>query len=312
MPFSLSVFPSSLLRSRHRYVDHVNFARNGSNVSHSASYQGRIFMYVVPLAFLTVTYSDLQLTGEDSFQIATMGVQGLRVEIVSDAPPPPAEPEAPPPPPVLEMDATFALELVPGQHVALDVTVISDDDMARMEDGTTVDGQFWGYLDIVHRGDTHKLEFSGTRLPGGSEIFTPDFMFDTRTLNKLAIACKPSMAKCTLSVLAPASVYCELVLSFSPMWKIGVAFPAGEVLDEHRLKYFLRVHPGGALEHMEEQIVTTAVYYEAIPDPNAVVPHEFVAPRNSFAMPYRDFLPHLNNVLDQLGMSIHARTNFVK
>lgn len=34
----------------------------------------------------------MQLTGEDSYQIAIMGVQGLRVEIVSDAPPPPDEP----------------------------------------------------------------------------------------------------------------------------------------------------------------------------------------------------------------------------
>lgn len=33
-----------------------------------------------------------QLTGEDSYQIAVMGVQGTRVEIVSDAPPPPDEP----------------------------------------------------------------------------------------------------------------------------------------------------------------------------------------------------------------------------
>ena len=34
-----------------------------------------------------------QLTSEDSYQIATMGVQGLRVEIVSDGPPPEEEPE---------------------------------------------------------------------------------------------------------------------------------------------------------------------------------------------------------------------------
>ena len=32
-----------------------------------------------------------QLTGEDSYQIAVAGVQGTRVEIVSDAPPPPDE-----------------------------------------------------------------------------------------------------------------------------------------------------------------------------------------------------------------------------
>lgn len=41
-------------------------------------------------------------------------------------------------------------------------------------------------------------------------------------------------------------------------------------------------------------------------------PVEFIAPRNSFAMSYRDFIPHLMGVLDQLGMSLHARTNFMK
>jgi hypothetical protein len=51
-------------------------------------------MYVgaVPMScFLTNSHTS-QLTGEDSYQIALMGVQGLRVEIVSDAPPPPDEP----------------------------------------------------------------------------------------------------------------------------------------------------------------------------------------------------------------------------
>lgn len=33
-----------------------------------------------------------QLTSEDSYQIACMGVQGLRVEVVCDSPPPPDEP----------------------------------------------------------------------------------------------------------------------------------------------------------------------------------------------------------------------------
>jgi hypothetical protein len=34
----------------------------------------------------------IQLAGDDSYQIAIKGVYGLRVEIVSDAPPPPDEP----------------------------------------------------------------------------------------------------------------------------------------------------------------------------------------------------------------------------
>jgi len=43
-----------------------------------------------------------------------------------------------------------------------------------------------------------------------------------------------------------------------------------------------------------------------------VDPSEYVAPRNGFAMSFRDFIPHLTNVLNQLGLSIHARTNFIK
>lgn len=254
----------------------------------------------------------IYLTSEDSYQIAIMGVQGLRVEIVSDAPPPPEEPPPPPPPPVLEMPAIFQLELAPGQPVGLEVSVVSDDlDMSRMEDGTVVDGQFWGCLDIVHQGDTHKMDFTGTKIPPGNDIFTPEFMMDTKTLQKLAIAVRPSMAKCNLAILAPASVYCEVILSFSPLWKIGTTWPIGEPIGDNKLKYFVRVHPGGALEHIEQQVVTTAVYYEAIPDPGMVDPQEFIAPRNSFAMSFMDFVPHLNNVLDQLGMSIHARTQFV-
>jgi hypothetical protein len=29
-------------------------------------------------------------------------------------------------------------------------------------------------------------------------------------------------------------------------------------------------------------------------------------------MSFQDFIPHLMNVLDQLGMSVHARTDFIK
>ncbi len=29
-------------------------------------------------------------------------------------------------------------------------------------------------------------------------------------------------------------------------------------------------------------------------------------------MSFRDFIPHLMNVLDQLGMSVHARSDFIK
>lgn len=225
------------------------------------------------------------------------------------------------------MPGTFNLELVPGQHVALDTTITSDElDMARMEDGTTVDGMFWGKLDIVHQGETHKMEFSGTRLIG--DQMTPDFMFDSRVVAKLAVATKPTTARCQLSLLTPEVQYCDVVLTFSTLWKLGITWPPAEKLAENKVKYFLRAHPGGAMEHFESEMVTTALYYEAMsvpyfilymhanfpnsPDPTMLEPSDYIAPRNGFAMSFRDFIPHLMNVLDQLGMSMYARTNFIK
>lgn len=162
------------------------------------------------------------------------------------------------------MPAEFNLELSPGQHVALDTMVNSDElDMARMEDGTMVDGMFWGKLDIVHNDNTHKMEFTGTRLPPGQE-YTPDFMFDSRVMTKLAVAAKPTTAKCQLSILAPELQYCDVILTFSPLWKLGITWPPAENVGEGKVKYFLRVNPGGALEHFETEMVSTALYYEAM------------------------------------------------
>jgi len=163
------------------------------------------------------------------------------------------------------MPATFNLELVPGQNVALEVSVVSDElDMARMDDGTVVDGQFWGKLDLVHRGDDHKLEFQGTRLPHGSEN-APEAMFDSRMISRLAIASKPPVARCQLSVICPIIQYCDLVLQTSAFWKLSMTWPPAESLDgdPNKVKFFCRSHPGGALEHFDSETVTTALYYEA-------------------------------------------------
>ncbi|KAF9564604.1 hypothetical protein CPC08DRAFT_660082 [Agrocybe pediades] len=250
----------------------------------------------------------IYLTSEDSYQIAIMGVQGIRVEIVSDGPPPVEEP---PPPPVLEMPGTFNLELTPGQNVALDVTINSDElDMSRMEDGTLVDGIFVGKLEIIHAGDTHTLEFTGTKIPPG-EDYAADLTIDNRVVSKLATVAKSTAARCNLTILSPGSQYCEVVLTFASAWKAGVAWPPPEHVEDQKAKYFMRVHPGGALEHFESEMTSTGLFYEAIPDASMIDPSNMIAPRNGFAMGFRDFIRHLMTMLDQLGLSMHARTNFI-
>lgn len=167
------------------------------------------------------------------------------------------------------MPGTFKLELTPGQDVTLSTTIKSNKlDMARMEGNILVDGTFLGKLDIVHSGDTHIMEFSGTCLPPGQE-YNPDMFTDTHLTTKYAIVAKPATAKCHLTVLSPIVQFCNVVLKISPLWKLGVAWP----LPEHDLdntsgsstvKYFLQIHPGGVLEHLGSRVVSSALYYEVV------------------------------------------------
>ena len=56
----------------------------------------------------------------------------------------------------------------------------------------------------------------------------------------------------------------EITLALAPMWKLGVTWPPAEPIADNKVKFFLRVHPNGALEHFESNIVVTTIYYEAL------------------------------------------------
>ena len=116
--------------------------------------------------------------------------------------------------------------------------------MARMEDGTVVDGLFWGKLSIVHSGDNHSLEFSGTGM--NNPDISPEFMFDSKVMAKLISATCPSPAKCHLSILAPGQQYCDVYLTVNLLWNLSMTWPPAENVGDQKYKYFLRVHPGGA------------------------------------------------------------------
>jgi len=294
------------------YNDLETLARNWAKPPPNAPFALR-----VPVQYASVQASRfihgeyIYLHDEESYQIATMGVHGLYVEVVSDTPPP-VEPPPPPPPPVLEMPATFNLELGPGQVVAIDTICESDElDMSRTEDGTVVGGMFMGKLDIIHDhvAKIHKMEFTGTRLK--EEEYSPDFFFDARTMGKLTIAAKPSVAKCNLSILSPQQQYCDVTLAFSPLWRLGHTWPPAEHLAHDKAKFFLRVNPGGAMEHFESETVVTSLYYEAIPEASAIDPGTMIGPHNSFAMPTSQFIPHISKVLEDLNFSVPARTAFI-
>jgi hypothetical protein len=137
------------------------------------------------------------------------------------------------------MPATFNLEISPGRLIAIDTICESDElDMSRTEDGTLVAGMFMGKLDIVHDHDAkvHKMEFTGTRLKEDS--YSSDFFFDSRTMGKLVLAAKPSIARCHISILSPDQQYCDIELKLSKFWKLGNTWPPVEMLGENSAKFF--------------------------------------------------------------------------
>jgi hypothetical protein len=161
------------------------------------------------------------------------------------------------------MPATFDLELVPGQHVAIDTALFSNDlDMGRLEDGTIIEGRFWGLLDIIHHDETHKMNFSGTRLT--DQEYPQSLLVNSRVMAKLAVAAKPMAAKCHLSILAPRRHDCDVILSLSDSWTLGITWPPADNIAGNGVMYSLRVHPGGALQHFASKMVTTTLYYEAM------------------------------------------------
>ncbi|KIJ44040.1 hypothetical protein M422DRAFT_30591 [Sphaerobolus stellatus SS14] len=294
------------------FADLEAVARSWAQPAPNAPFALRVpVQYASPQASRFIHGDYIYIHDDESYHIATMGVHGLYVEVCSDTPPP-EDPPPPPPPPVLEMPATFNLELAPGQVVAIDTICESDElDMSRTEDGTVVGGMFMGKLDIVHDhvAKIHKMEFTGTRLK--DEEFSPDFFFDARTMGKLTVAARPSIAKCHLSVMSPDQQYCDVTLTLSPFWSLGNTWPPVEPLEGGKAKFFLRVNRGGAMEHFESQAVVTSLFYEAIPNPSAIEPTNMIGPHNGYAMATSQFVPHLFKVLESLGLSPASRTNFV-
>lgn len=161
------------------------------------------------------------------------------------------------------MPATFNLELNPGKVVALDTIVAAEEelDMSKTEDGTLVAGMFWGNLKITHDGDNHRMEFTGTRK---DETLPTDFFFDNRVMTKLAVAAKPTTARCNIYMYSPEVQYSDVHLTFSSLWKLGVTWPPAEAVGENKVKFFVRVHPGGAMEYIMSQMAVSSLYYEVM------------------------------------------------
>lgn len=300
----------------------AEIARNWIQPPEGARFDFRIpSEYASVLASRLVHGPYLSIVNEETYQIAIDRMQVIRIEIVSDAPPPPEEEPSPPPPPppVFEMPCEFDLELSPGHRVALGTICNSEDfDMSRAEDGTLVDGSFWGCLKITHTDDEHAMEFKGTRLtpspPSSTSLALPlptELVMDQRTVERLALASRPSTVKSTIRIFSPKEDNVEIGIYFSPMWSLTSSFPPAEREGEQKCKWTVKTKPGGVIEHLGTSVVMSELFYEATPDTSVISLTRFITSSNSYAMPLPSFMVHLAKILDSLGLSMTARSSFL-
>lgn len=131
--------------------------------------------------------------------------------------------------------------------------------MSRSEDGTLVDGTFWGYLKITHTEDEHSMEFAGSRMtsPPSTVANSPQSVTSSMIAPR-----RPSTLKCAVRVTCPKEDTVEIGVCFSPMWALTGSFPPADP-EENKAKWLVKVRPGGAIEHLRSSAVVGELFYEA-------------------------------------------------
>ncbi len=174
--------------------------------------------------------------------------------------------------PIYAMPCDFDLELSPGNRVALGTICSSEDlDMSRTDDGTLVDGSFWGLLKITHTAEEHAIEFQGSRVASGSPRSSntspsPLALPFPGSIAPAVAVRPPSSLKCTVRVNAPKDgATIEIGVCFSPMWSLTNAYPPVEDREDEAkaAKWRVKCRQGGLIEHMSSSSIVSELFYEA-------------------------------------------------
>lgn len=81
----------------------------------------------------------------------------------------------------------------------------------------------------------------------GGAALPKDFFFDQRTVSKLVIATKPTVAKCTLTMRGPGVQYVDVNLGLAPMWNWGVTYPPADSVEDRQMTVSVKSPSGPQL-----------------------------------------------------------------
>ncbi|ORY29782.1 hypothetical protein BCR39DRAFT_588155 [Naematelia encephala] len=180
-------------------------------------------------------------------------------------------------------------------------------------------GSYLGTLVIEDK--TFKQTFSGQQL-GPNEVLTKYVVHDKSTARLLF---RPRSVRTNIDMVFPEEKSLEVSLSVAD-WTIATAYPMTSLLPDgprQRLRWFLRVMPGGHVEDLLTGTVSNGLFVEMLPTPKArpetapgpddpLLPAwPDVRPQNAWCLPSGIFIPHIDRVLEVLGLPVESRTSMI-
>ncbi|KAK6907483.1 hypothetical protein I203_101477 [Kwoniella mangroviensis CBS 8507] len=220
-----------------------------------------------------------------------------------------AKPPAPPP----TADQSLTCQTTAGKNVTLAAKVTGE-----LAKGIPA-GNYLGTLSIEDK--TWKQTFVGNQL-GPNEVMTKYVVHDKNTARLLF---RPRSARPSIEFLHPEEKSLEVSLSIAD-WTVTSAYPMTSLLPDgarQKLRWFLKVQPGGIVEDMLTGTQSNGLFMEMIPsvkakpdkepDPDAPLIPAWpdIRPSNAWCLPQTIFIPHIDRILTALGLPVESRTAMI-
>nr|XP_019050516.1 hypothetical protein I302_00951 [Kwoniella bestiolae CBS 10118]OCF29446.1 hypothetical protein I302_00951 [Kwoniella bestiolae CBS 10118] len=225
---------------------------------------------------------------------ASGGGGGDKKEDKTETKPPPVPPTA---------DQSLTCQTTAGKNVTLAAKVTGE-----LAKGIPA-GNYLGTLTIEDK--TWKQTFVGNQL--GPNENTARLLFRPRSI-------RPSV-----EFLPAEEKSLEVSLSIAD-WTVTSAYPMTSLLPDgarQKLRWFLKVQPGGIVEDMLTGTQSNGLFMEMIPsvkakpdkepDPDAPLIPAWpdIRPSNAWCLPQTIFIPHIDRILTALGLPVESRTAMI-
>ncbi|WVR03709.1 hypothetical protein IAU60_000704 [Kwoniella sp. DSM 27419] len=179
-----------------------------------------------------------------------------------------------------------------------------------------------GYLGVMTIEEkTFDQSFVGNQL-GPNEVLSKYIVHDKGVARLLF---RPRSVRPSIEFLHPEEQSLEVSLSLAD-WTVTAAYPTTSLVPDgnrHRLRWFLKVKPGGIVEDIMTGTLSNGLFVEMLPSPKSkpeavpgpqdpLIPaYPDIRPSNAYCLPQSIFIPHIDRTLAALGLPVESRTAMI-